>query len=104
MVTGRMLEFLMEVEKPGFGALLIASKSAQWPMDEKMPAKVPAAKKLRNFSELKTIRREGAVAPKKPSKANPIIKRRICLGANPLSVNHLIPRYNPTKRNDDRIE
>src|SRR4030042_2009378 len=104
MVTGRMLEFLMEIEKPGFGALLIASKSAQWPMEEKMPANVPAAKKLMNFSELKTLLTEGAVAPKKPIKANPIIKRRICLGANPLSVNHLIPRYNPTNKTDDRIE
>jgi hypothetical protein len=99
-----MLEFLMEVEKPGFGALLIASKSAQWPMEEKMPAKVPAARKLMNFSELKTLPREGTVAPKKPSKANPTMKRRICRGANPLSVNHRIPRYNPTKRMDDRIE
>jgi hypothetical protein len=99
-----MLEFLIEVEKPGFGALLMASKSAQWPMEEKMPANVPAARKLMNFSELKTLPREGAVTPKKPSRANPIKKRRICLGANPLSVNHLIPRYNPTKSKDDRIE
>jgi hypothetical protein len=79
-----VLEFLIEVEKPGFGALWIASKSAQWPMEEKMPANVPAARKLTNFSELKTLPKEGAVAPKKPSKANPIKKRRICLGANPL--------------------
>jgi hypothetical protein len=99
-----MLEFLMEVEKPGLGALLMASKSAQWPMEEKMPANVPAARKLVNFSELKTLPREGAVAPKKPSKANPIKKRRICLGANPFPVNHLIPRYNPTISTEDRIE
>jgi hypothetical protein len=73
-------------------------------MDEKIPANIPAARKLMNFSELKTLPREGTVAPKKPSKANPTIKRRICLGANPLSVNHRIPRYNPTNRIDDRIE
>ncbi len=99
-----MLEFLMDVEKPGFGAHLIASKSAQWPMEEKRPANVPAARKLRNCSELKTLRRDGAVAPRNPSKANPIINRSICLGANPLSVSHRIQRYNPTKRNAERIE
>jgi hypothetical protein len=99
-----MLEFLMEVEKPGLGALLMASKSAQWPMEEKMPANVPAAKKPRNFSELKTLPRDGAVAPRKPSRANPIINKRICLGENPLSVSHLIQRYNPTKKSAARIE
>jgi hypothetical protein len=104
MVTGRMLEFLMEVEKPGFGARLMASKSAQWPMEEEMPANVPAARKLKNFPELKTSRRDGAVAPRNPSKANPTINRSICLGANPLSVSHRIQRYNPTIKHADRIE
>jgi hypothetical protein len=99
-----MLEFLIEVEKPGFGALLMASKSAQWPMEEEMPANIPTAKKPRKFSELKTLGKDGTVAPRNPSKAKPIINRRICLGANPLSVSHRIQRYNPTKRHADRIE
>ena len=99
-----MLEFLMDVEKPGFGAHLMDSKSAQWPMEEKMPANVPAARKLRKFSELKTLRREGTVAARNPSKAKPIINRSICLGANPLSVSQRIQRYNPTKRIAERIE
>ena len=58
-----MLEFLIEVEKPGFGALLMASKSAQWPMEEEIPANVPAAKKLKKFSELTTLGRDGIVTP-----------------------------------------
>ncbi len=47
-VTGKMLEFLSAVAKPGFGALLMASKSAQWPMAANTPAKVAAARKPGN--------------------------------------------------------
>jgi len=94
----------MEVENPGFGALLMDSKSAQWPIEEEMPANAPTARKPRKFSELKTLGREGAVIARNPSNARPIIKSRICLGANPLSVSHRIQRYNPTKRRADKIE
>ncbi len=60
-----MLEFLIEVENPGFGALLMASKSAQWPMEEKMPANVPAAKKLRKFLRAQDLAEGGSRCPQK---------------------------------------
>ena len=52
----------------------MASKSAQWPIEEKMPANVAAAKNLRNLSELKTLWSEGAVMAKNPTKAKPTVK------------------------------
>jgi hypothetical protein len=104
MVTGKMLEFLIEVAKPGFGALPIASKSDQWPIEEKTPAKVATAKKLKSLSESRILWSEGIVSARNPGKAKPTINRSICFGANPLEVNHFMQRYNPTKDNDDRIE
>jgi hypothetical protein len=82
----------------------MASKSTQCPIAAKTPARTMKSKELKKYFELNKSDRPGQANPRKPTRAIPTMKRRICLDGYPRFVSHLMHRTRPTNDNDVKSE